>query len=74
MKVKYFSDTDTALLEFNDKKVYETIEINDNVYIDVDKSGNLVNITIEHAKENAKLPEFSYQELTTTAENLAKAS
>ncbi len=72
MKVKYFSDTDTALLEFNDKKVYETIEINDNVYIDVDKSGNLVNITIEHAKENAKLPEFSYQELTT--ENLAKAS
>jgi len=72
MKIKYFSDTDTALLEFNNNIVHETIEINENVYIDVDPAGKLVSITIEHAKENAQLPEFSYEELT--AENLAKAS
>ena len=58
MKVKYFSDTDTALVEFTDKKVFETKEISENVYVDLDQNGNLVNMTIEHAKANAGLWEF----------------
>ena len=33
MKIKYFSDTDTALLEFSDAEVAETREINENTYI-----------------------------------------
>ena len=67
MKVKYFSDTDTALVEFTDKEVYETKEISENVYVDVDRNGNIVNMTIEHAKSNARLWEFSYQEMTRQA-------
>ena len=63
MKVKYFSDTDTALVEFTDKEVYETKEITENIYVDLDHNGNLVNMTIEHAKANAELWEFSYQEM-----------
>lgn len=63
MKIKYFSDTDTALLEFSDKPIEETKEVSENIYIDVDKDGNLVSMTIEHAKANARLPEFSYQEI-----------
>ncbi len=67
MKVKYFSDTDTALVEFTDKEVYETKEISENVYVDVDRNGNIVNMTIGHAKSNARLWEFSYQEMTRQA-------
>ena len=63
MKVKYFSDTDTALVEFTDKEVFETKEISENVYVDLDQNGNLVNMTIEHAKANAGLWEFSYLEM-----------
>jgi uncharacterized protein YuzE len=63
MKIKYFSETDTALIEFSDKQVQETKEINQNIYIDLDEQGNLVNMTIEHAKQNSMLPEFSYQEI-----------
>lgn len=63
MKVKYFSDTDTAHVEFAGKEVKETKEISENVYVDLDEKGNLVNMTIEHAKENARLSEFSYQEV-----------
>ena len=48
MKIKYFSDTDTALVEFSDLEVAETKEINENIYIDLDTSGNLVAMTIEH--------------------------
>ena len=64
MKVKYFSDTDTAHIEFTDGEVRETIEISENIYIDIDRKGNIVSMTIEHAKANAKLWEFSYQEMS----------
>ena len=57
MKVKYFRDTDTALLEFSENAVVETMEINENIYVDLDADGNLVNMTIEHAKRQARLPE-----------------
>jgi len=63
MKVKYFNDTDTALIEFTDREVFETREISENIYIDVDAEGNIVNMTIEHAKSNAALWEFSYEEM-----------
>ena len=63
MRIKYFPDTDTAHLEFTGNDVYETKEINENIYVDMDKQGNLINMTIEHAKANAGLWEFSYQEI-----------
>lgn len=64
MKVKYFSDTDTAHIEFTDKEVHETKEISENIYIDIDEKGNIVSMTIEHAKNSAGLWEFSYQEMS----------
>jgi len=63
MKIKYFSDTDTALVEFAENSVKETREISENVYIDIDENGNLVSMTIEHAKTTAHLPDISYQQI-----------
>jgi len=63
MKVKYFWDTDTALVEFSDCEVTETKEINENIYIDLDASGNLVAMTIEHARQQASLPYLSYEQI-----------
>ncbi|MBM3211095.1 DUF2283 domain-containing protein [Candidatus Poribacteria bacterium] len=63
MKIKYFADTDTALLEFTDAEIVETREINENIYIDLDKNGDLVSMTIEHAKEKANLAEMSYYQM-----------
>jgi uncharacterized protein YuzE len=67
MKVKYFPDTDTAHVEFANREIRETKEISENIYVDIDKYGNLVSMTIEHAKTNAGLWEFSYQEMTPQA-------
>ncbi|MBN2210595.1 MAG: DUF2283 domain-containing protein, partial [Sedimentisphaerales bacterium] len=36
MKIKYFTDTDTALVEFSDRPVAQTKEINENIYVDLD--------------------------------------
>ena len=63
MRIKYFSDTDSALVEFTENPVKETREISENIYIDVDEKGNLVSMTIEHAKTTAHLPDISYQQI-----------
>jgi uncharacterized protein YuzE len=63
MKIKYFSDTDTALVEFSDLAVVETKEINENIYLDLDRTGNLVAMTIEHARQQANLPSLSFEQI-----------
>ncbi len=67
MNVKYFKDTDTALLEFSDAEVDETREITANVYVDLDKSGNLVSMTIEHAAATAQLPHVRIEQIDVSA-------
>jgi uncharacterized protein YuzE len=62
MKVTYFRDTDTALLEFLDATVESTREINEDVYVDLDAEGNVVSMTIEHARRNSQLPHVFIQE------------
>jgi uncharacterized protein YuzE len=62
MNIKYFRGTDTALLEFSDRPVDETREISENIYVDLDRDGNLVSMTIEHAKESASLPSVNVEE------------
>jgi len=64
MKVKYFSDTDTAYIEFSTHPVAETRDINDNILIELDKDGQLVGMTIEHADTQAILSEISFQQLS----------
>ena len=63
MKIKFFNDTDTALLEFTDHAVEETREISENIYIDLDVNGNLVSMTIEHARETGNFPDIAYQQI-----------
>ncbi len=63
MKIKYFPDTDTALIEFADRMVAETREISEDIYVDMDEDGRLVSMTIEHAKTSAGIKELSFQEV-----------
>lgn len=63
MRIRYFADTDTALIDFSEAPVVETKEISENLYIDLDEKGNLVSMTIEHAKERANISEVSYLQM-----------
>jgi len=63
MKIKYFNDTDTAIVEFSDNRVEETREISENIYLDLDADGNPVSMTIEHARKTANLPDIAYQQI-----------
>ena len=64
MTIRYFRDTDTALIDFTENRVAETKEISENIYIDVDEHGNIVSMTIEHAKESGGLQELVYREMS----------
>jgi len=67
MKIKYFPDTDTALIEFADRLVAETREISEDVYVDMDEHGGLVSMTIEHAKTAAQIKDLTFQEIVGTS-------
>ena len=61
MRIKYFADTDTTLVEFSNRPSVETREVNENIYLDLDDEGRVVSMTIEHARQAADMNEFSYQ-------------
>lgn len=63
MRVRFFADTDTLLIDFNDEQVAETRELDENTLLDVDASGNICSITVEHASKRAGAPHFSYEQI-----------
>lgn len=63
MRIKYFEDTDTTLVEFSTNPAVETHELNENIYLDLDKEGRVVSMTIEHAGQSADMKEFLYQRI-----------
>lgn len=63
MKIRYFADTDTLLIEFRDAPVVETRDLDENMLLDLDAQGNIRSITIEHASKRADAPQFSYEQV-----------
>jgi len=64
MKIKYFQETDTLLIEFKVTDVAETRDLDENTLLDFDSNGNICAITIEHARERTDIPQFSYEQVT----------
>lgn len=63
MKIRYFEDTDTLYIELKAGAVAETRDLDENTLVDVDGSGQMLAITIEHAQHRADLPTFSYEQI-----------
>jgi uncharacterized protein YuzE len=68
MKIRYFADTDTLLIEFRargpeDAQVAETRDLDENTTLDLDAQGNLCAMTVEHASKRTGIPEFSYEQV-----------
>jgi uncharacterized protein YuzE len=63
MKIKYFEDTDTAFLELGVGTPTETREVSEDITLDLDDSGHLVSITVEHASLRGDLSEVSFKRI-----------
>jgi uncharacterized protein YuzE len=63
MTIKYFQDTDTLHIAFRAVEVAETRDLDENTQLDIDKDGNICAMTIEHARERADIPHFSFEQI-----------
>lgn len=63
MKVKYFVETDTLYIESRSGDVAETRDLDENTLLDVDASGNVLALTVEHVSERTGIPEFPYKQV-----------
>lgn len=61
MNVRYFPDTDMLLVNFSDRKLAETRDLTEDILIKMDEEGRLVSMTIEQARQQMNVTEFSYQ-------------
>ena len=61
MTIKYFEDTDTLYVQFNDHQVAETKDLDENTTLDFDRNGCVVAMTLEHAKKFARVSDFSFE-------------
>jgi uncharacterized protein YuzE len=71
MKIQCFTDTDTLYVEFQDRPVAETRDLDENTVLDVDADGNICAITVEHASTRAGIPEFAYAQFTAWQADVA---
>ncbi len=63
MNIKYFQETDTLYIEFRKGEVAETRDLDENTLLDVDRDGNIVAMTMEHARQRADIPQFSFEQV-----------
>jgi uncharacterized protein YuzE len=61
MQARYFADTDTLLLQFSEQTIADTYDLNEDILVEVDADGRLVRMTIEHARRQTDVNEFSFQ-------------
>lgn len=63
MRVRYFEDTDTALIELGTDAPHETRALVEDVYVDLDAQGRVISITVEHASRQGDPTDFSYERI-----------
>jgi uncharacterized protein YuzE len=65
MKIRYFQETDTLYIEFKPAEVSETRDLDENTILDLDQTGNICGITVEHAGKRADIPHFSFEQVAS---------
>ena len=65
MKIRYFEDTDTLLIELKDGTVDETRDLDEDTVLELDAKGQVLAITLEHATARAELSSFSFDRVAS---------
>jgi uncharacterized protein YuzE len=58
-----FQETDTLYIEFRTAEISETRDLDENTQLDVDRDRNICAMPIEHARERADIPHFSFEQI-----------
>jgi uncharacterized protein YuzE len=71
MKITYFKDTDTLLVSLNENRIAETRDFSEDILVELDPTGNLVSMTIEHASQKANMTDFSFNQVNNPLQSAA---
>jgi uncharacterized protein YuzE len=71
MKITYFKDTDTLLVSLNENRIAETRDFSEDILVELDPTGNLVSMTIEHASQKANMTDFSFNQVNKPLKSTA---
>ena len=63
MKIRYFAETDTLYIEFRQADIADTRDLDENTLAEYDAQGNLCAMTVEHARDRADIPHFSFEQV-----------
>lgn len=63
MIIRYFQDTDTLYIEFRKDEVAESRDLDENTLLDLNAAGSIVAITVEHARDRADIPHFTFEQV-----------
>ena len=61
MKIKYFADTDTLYIEFSDRTISDSKDLDDNTVLDLDAEGDVCAITLEHASARTEVQQVTLE-------------
>ena len=61
MNIRYFAGTDTLWIELRDVPIAETRDLDDATLVDLDQTGSICSITIEHASARTDISRVSYE-------------
>ena len=63
MRIRYFADTDTLYIQFRAAEITDSRDLDENTLAEYDGHGNLCALTVEHARERADIPRFSFEQI-----------
>jgi uncharacterized protein YuzE len=63
MKIQYFKSTDTLYIEFRKADIVESRDLDEDTVVDVDAQGNIVAMTMEHARHRTDAPNLTFEEI-----------
>lgn len=63
MKVKYFEETDTLYIEFRAGAIASQKDLDEDTLLELDAEGRVCAITMEHARNRADVPQFSFEQI-----------
>ena len=66
----YFPDTDALLIDFADREIVETRDVNENILVEFDSEGELVSMTIEHAKNQMNVDSVSFKRVVSASQKV----
>ncbi len=62
MRFKYFEDTNSLFIKFNENKSVDSVEISDGVIADLDESNNIVGIEFYSVSDKIDLNDFIFEQ------------